>query len=452
MRLSPRLVGSFARAVGVLMGGTALGHAITAAALPVLTRLYTPAEFGMLAAFTAVTSIIVVAACLRYELAITLPDQDDEARSLVVVAGGMAVLTGLVVALPVVLAPQAVSRWLGQPGLLPHLWMIPACTVLAGAFAALQYWHVRRKSFPLLAVTRVAQSAAASGGQLLFGLVGVGAVGLLAGPLLSSLAGAVVLAVWTWREGFGPPGAQTRNVSVWRSIRRHKAFVVYSTPEALANAASIHLPVLMLAALAGATEAGHLVLALAVIQAPMALLGNAVGQVFLSRAADEARAGRLADLTADVVARLSRLAVGPLLFIGVVAPWGFAPLFGAGWERGGVVVAWLTPWFVLNLLTAPISTAMHVLGRQRLALTLQVLGLVLRTGAVALAGYGLGGHHTEAYAISGWVFYALYLATVLRLAGCTVGQLHDAWQAAWPNCARWLGAGIAVSLLLMSMT
>ena len=40
--------GQFARSVGILAGGTALGQAITVLAAPVLTRLFTPDDFGVL--------------------------------------------------------------------------------------------------------------------------------------------------------------------------------------------------------------------------------------------------------------------------------------------------------------------------------------------------------------------------------------------------------------------
>ena len=40
--------GGFVGAVAVLVGGTALAHGTTALALPLLSRLYSPADFGLL--------------------------------------------------------------------------------------------------------------------------------------------------------------------------------------------------------------------------------------------------------------------------------------------------------------------------------------------------------------------------------------------------------------------
>ena len=64
------------RSIGVLISGTALAHAITAAAMPVATRLFTPQDFAAASTFSSLVGILVVAACLRYELAVPLPDDN----------------------------------------------------------------------------------------------------------------------------------------------------------------------------------------------------------------------------------------------------------------------------------------------------------------------------------------------------------------------------------------
>lgn len=442
-RLNARMGNGFARAVGVLVGGTALGHAITAAALPILSRLYSPAEFGVLAAFAAITSTLAVAACLRYEIAIALPAADDEAISLVGVAAAAALVGGALLAILLLPSPVLAARILGQEALAPFLWLIPLCVTAGGLFSALQYWNVRRKAFSALAATRVLQSGAASGSQLAGGWLALGPGGLIAGPLMNGLAGLAWLARRVRTAQVRRAATLWGPARLWAVARAHRRFPLFSAPEALANAASIHLPILVIAAMAGATEAGHLLLAMTVVQAPMSLLGSAVGQVYLSRAADEHRLGRLGELTSDVIGGLARTAVGPLVFIGLVAPVLFDVVFGAGWERAGIVVAWLTPWFVLNLLTAPISMAMHVCGRQRLALGLQIGGLALRLGGVWLAGLTMMGFWTEAYAVSGLLFYGVYLAAVLRIAACTPASLATSLKRAIGPLVLWCAAGIA---------
>ena len=446
-----KLGGSFAPAVAVLVGGTALGHAITAAAMPVLTRLYTPADFGLLAVFSAVFAILTVAVCLRYEITIALPESDDDAINLLAIAIGAGVAISAVIALAVLLWAPAIGLWLGQPSIAPYLWMLPVTTLMAGVFAPLQCWLVRQREFGSLARIRIGQSAAASGSQIVLGIAGVAPFGLLAGPLVNSMAGGIggVLRMWRLNRG------ALRAVSAhrMRSLgRAYSAFPRYSAAEALANSASIQLPVMLIAALGSSAEAGHLMLAMFVVHAPMALLGSAVSQVYLSRAPDELRAGTLNRFTAEVIGGLLRTGVGPLVALGVVAPFVFAPLFGEAWARAGIITAWLTPWFVVHFLAAPISVALHIAGRLRIALALQFFGLALRVGAVFCAAKFTEDRLTETYALTGFLFYIAYLILLLRVTACRRVDLVRAARSAAPSCATWLGVAIPVAIAAYTLS
>ena len=69
-RLLPR--NRFARSVSVLVGGTAAGQIIVMAASPILTRLYSPEDFGLLSVYAGLLGILGVIASLRYQLATPL--------------------------------------------------------------------------------------------------------------------------------------------------------------------------------------------------------------------------------------------------------------------------------------------------------------------------------------------------------------------------------------------
>jgi hypothetical protein len=70
--------------------------------------------------------------------------------------------------------------------------------------------------------------------------------------------------------------------------------------------------------------------------------------------------------------------------------------------------------FILQFLVSPISMALHVTGNQKTALFLQLSGLVFRLGVVWVASRFALNSVSEAYAISGFVFYSIYLLVVLQ--------------------------------------
>src|SRR5947209_3080202 len=69
--------------VAKLASGTAVAQLVGLLAAPLIARLFSPAAFGGLALFAAISGTISVIACWRYELAIVIPEKDQDAGVLV---------------------------------------------------------------------------------------------------------------------------------------------------------------------------------------------------------------------------------------------------------------------------------------------------------------------------------------------------------------------------------
>lgn len=440
--------GGMLRAVSVLVSGTAAGYAVTALAMPVLSRLYTPADFGLLAVFTGIVTTIGVAASLRYDVAVALPESNDEAIALLVLSLLVALLVSLLALVIVGWSFEPFTRWIAQPGIDQARWLIPLGIFLAAAWSALQNWHLRGHRFGLLAKARIGQAAVCVATQAGGALTGFGSVALLAGLPAGYLASGVIYLASAWKDladwlGRGP---HARLVTVAREYRR---FPAYSTWEALFNQAAIHLPILLIAGATTTAEAGYLMLGVYVLQIPMSLLGSAIGQAYLSRAPSAFREGHLLGFTNDVLANLVKGGAGPILAVGIVAPVAMPLVFGAPWERAGWLVTWMTPWFLLQFLASPVSMALHVVGAQRAAMSLQLFALITRLGMTWLAIQLANERVAEAYALSGAVTYLGYLALIKRYLRRTS---HEESRLSFRPClvwiAPWLIGGSLLAILI----
>jgi O-antigen/teichoic acid export membrane protein len=203
------------------------------------------------------------------------------------------------------------------------------------------------------------------------------------GNLLNASAGGFRLGIDALREDrTALAGVSRRGLA--KAFAAYRRFPLYSAPEALVNMAGAQVPILIIAAFSP-SEAGFLLLAQQVMAAPMKLLGSSISQVYVSRAPEEFRAGRLADFTLSTMRKLIILGVGPLILAGVLAPILFPVVFGAEWSRAGEIVAWMVPWMALQFISSPVSLVMYVVGRQRAMLVLTTLGLIFRVGGVVTA-------------------------------------------------------------------
>jgi O-antigen/teichoic acid export membrane protein len=437
-------------AVGVLVGGTGLAAAISAVVLPILTRLYTPGDFSVLAVYTSLVGIISVSACLRFDVAIPIPERDEEAANLLALALFFAFGFSLLLAVLVLLMPAQIASALRQPVLAPYLWLVPVGIFFSSGYSAIQYWAIRKKEFGTIASMRMSQAGAAAGVQISFGWLHLGFFGLILGTIVNNGLGFLALLFRMARTGRVVIGA-VEPMNMRSTFSAYYRFPKYSALEALSNNAGIQLPIIMIAAMTTGPEAGFLLLALTIIQAPMSLLGTAISQVYLSRAPDEFRRDRLNAFTASVFGGLVKTGVGPLIFGAILAPELFAKIFGEEWHRSGVLLAWMTPWFVMQFVASPISMALHVTNQQKAALVLQIFGFLLRTLSVYAASIYRSDLISETYAVSGFVFYFVYLVVVFHVVDARVADVARSLKRVSLIILTWIVAGILCLLLTKAL-
>lgn len=442
-RIAGLLRRDFVRHVGVLAGGTAFAQALTVLVLPVLTRLYTPAHFSVLAVYVSLLGILTVAACLRFEFAIPMPERDEDAVNLLAISLISSAFLAVLVTIIVLSAPNQIVLLVHQPALRPYLWMLPLGLWLAGSYAAFQYWTVRKKKFTAVAQTRLTQAIGGSGTQIAMGCAGLAPIGLLLGQMINSGAGLFGLGRAALRNDRQLLKSITIN-NMRRLFWEYDRFPKYSTFDGLANTIGIQLPVIIIAALAIGPEAGYLMLATRAMAAPMTLVGGSVAQVYLSRAPDEFRRNNLGDFSIRVLGGLAGAGVGPLLFAGIIAPAVFPLVFGRNWQRAGEIVVWMTPWFIFQFISSPISMVMHVRNRQKLMLALTIFGLIIRLGALLFAGEFARRYLAESYAISGAIYYIACFFVFSKVAGINFRKLASVLKTKWITLAAWLGAGLVL--------
>lgn len=403
---------AFVRNVLVLLSGTIMAQVIVTLALPVLTRLYAPDAFTVLAGFASVLALFTAVACLRFNVAIPLPEDESEAAALLLLSLLSALVIGLLSYALIAWTPIRDFAAFSSRGLSAYRWLISLAIVLSGFYLAFQSWAARRKAFRRIARTKVTRAGWSVATQIGIGVSNPVPLGLLLGHAVLHGFGFLSLAFHAWRED----RKDLLSVSVAHlsgTLRGYWRYPVLSTPEALLNAAGTHLPLLIIVAYAGPVEAGFLFLAMKIMGMPMMLIGRSVTQVYVAEAGQKLRDGTLSCFTTDAIWSLAKLGAAPFLVIGIAAPFVAESVLGEGWGRTGVLLAWMVPWFFLQFVTSPVSVVLLITSHQALALAMQAFGLALRVGAVYLALAFRPERASEIFSLSGAVFYLVYLALIL---------------------------------------
>jgi O-antigen/teichoic acid export membrane protein len=261
-------------------GGIAAGQAIAMVFMPFLTRLYSPEDFGIAAAFAAVISIITPIATMGYANAIVMPDSDEDAAAIIRLSVLLSFFITAIAFIAVYFGNVYLARWTGMESAPYMLYLIPL-TLLAGAFLSVaDQSAIRVGLFKAKARAYVESKFVTDISKLVGGMWAPSSMLLILLTIAGQLTNFMMqmlrvprIGVLNVRDWFGTVGIRNAAIS-------QRDFAIYRMPQSMLNAASVGLPTILLASLFSASAAGQYSLAVLVLGAPAMLLGQAVGEVF----------------------------------------------------------------------------------------------------------------------------------------------------------------------------
>lgn len=396
--LMPR--GGFGKSVAHLAGGSIVGQVIALMAAPVLTRLYTPTDFGVLAVYMSLVTVFGVVACLRYEAAVALPESDREAANLVVLSVVMCLFVASFIAFGLYFFSNLVFELLKIQDLGLVKYFIPLGVLVLGLFSVMSYWTVRQKEYLLVSKARVVQVVTSVTWQLF--MFSFAPISLLIGNLLGQIVSVIILV----KSGVVSLGKYDFTIcSLYRVLVRYRRFPLASTWASLLNRISAQLPTLMFTGLFGPAVAGFYALTMRVVSIPSGVVSQAIHYVYLTSVADAYAKGSAGLLTAKTLNLLSRLVIPPVIVFAFVSVDLFSLVFGATWAEAGVYARLLSPLIYFSVVISPFMVLFSVLEEQVHEFFFQLLFLVLRLASILL----------------GWSQDSVLLSVFLYSVGSVVG-------------------------------
>lgn len=366
--------GSAARDVATLTLGTAIAQALAVAAAPLLSRLYTPSDFGLLAVFLAISGVAATMVTLRYESAILVPIENKEAANLVLLSLTLTLIGAAVLGFSSIFMPASLRKIVGLEKL--GAWL-PLAFVVAGTtavMATVQGWLNREKSYAQMAKLRIIQSTGIIGLGVIFGFFQNIGPGLLYAQTLACLLAAapafffVRSAARIWRED-----------EILSVAKTHKSAPKYLLPTAVLDIVTLQMPIILIANWFGESMAGQFSMAWRLLMLPMSLIGAAVGQVFLQRFAQvRSDPEKTKKLIKTIWKILFFFGIGPMTLVFFFGEDIFSLILGESWREAGTIASALAPMALAVFISSPTSGTYVILGLQRVSFVFGILVSIYR--------------------------------------------------------------------------
>ncbi|NLE06619.1 MAG: oligosaccharide flippase family protein [Crenarchaeota archaeon] len=408
--------GSFLRHVLTVASGTAIAQVIAVLVSPIITRMYTPEDMGVLASFTAIVAILGVVAAGRYELAIVLPKTDRESNAVSFAGLIFALVFPFVITMIVVLFNKPLVALLKLQGVAASwLYLLGLFVFLSGLELVLNRIAIRNRHFRVIASTQVTQQISNNGIKIGWGFFSPDSFALFVSTLFSTVSRVGRLGIGEFKYLFSKENRPSKQ-EIKQAIIRYKYFPLISSWSGLLNSASVQLPVVLFTTLFSPAVAGFYSLSHRILSLPMSLIGKSVGDVFLERAAkakdDDKELGRI---TLAIFKKL--LLIGSLIlsFVTFYGDMLFPFLFGSQWLEAGKYAQWISIWIFFQLGISPLSQIMIIFEKNKEHLFWNCLLLFSRIAFVPFVFLKNTLLIIAIYSILSSFFYLIYALRILKL-------------------------------------
>lgn len=369
----------FMKSLSVLVAGTALSNVFIFVTIPILTRLYTPEEFGSLSVFLSFVYTLQIIASLRYETAIPLPKKTDDAFHLLVLSSIFVVLISFITLVLVLVLP--IATFFSMPELSSYMWLLSVSVLGIGFYQVLNLWTIRTEEYKAMSQAKVMMNGGQVTSQIMLGLFSLGVLGLLIGEVVGRFSGALTYMRNIKKHAFSKREFQfAKLVSV---LKRYKSFPLISSWSSILGGIGAQLPVFFLAAVFDAKTVGLFFLAQKILIVPEGMLGFSASQVYLSQSAQYSRMSYEAyrKFFWDSIKKMTLLGVGSIGLVVLVAPPIIHIVFGDEWVQTGVYIQILAVLYLLKIIISPISANFYVFE----ALKIQLFAECLRFGCIVFS-------------------------------------------------------------------
>lgn len=404
----------YSRNVLTLIGGAAMAQFLPVLVSPILTRFFSPADFGVYALFTAAVSVCAACAAGRYDMAIMQPADDGDAAGLWRLGVAVAALVGLTLlallhGLANLLDVEFTRRLAAGP--LPYL--VPLSVFCLAVFNCCSQWLNRHQRYGLISGLRVMQGAVIAAASVFGALVMPGTYGLVWAASLGNVLVAVAGVGCCLRPLAGAAPAR----DTWRLAVAYRKYPLVSMPTGLLNSGVLQAPALFFSHFFSSAVTGFYGLAFRVLAGPTSIVATSVGQIYFQRVSVHANhnPGAIVAEIRRTALRLGLLSVTfflPVLLFGEAL---FALVFGEPWRTAGYYAGIMAVSASIKFVVSPLSTTFMAVDRQTTLAKWQIAYF-----ATAVTTLGLGarfGPETLLWLLAAhdFLMYGVCLLLVLRV-------------------------------------
>ncbi len=275
------LKSEFTKNTFVLVLGTVLAQAIPLILHPFLRRIYSAEDFGAMAVFLSIFSMVTIVSALRYEATIVLPKHNNEAANILTLTFIINLIFNVLILLIIIFFKNPIVNFIGLPvKYADYLYFLPITSFLYSFYQSINYWLIRQKAFKASSINKIVRRGVEGFLQLGMGLMKIPG-GLFVGDFFGNLSNVLSGIKQGYKNKFSLAYVSKKKIGfVAKKYIDYPKFNVI--PTLLSSAASL-LPFLFINKFYSTEIVGYLDLSRMVLSIPLIFISATIAQVLFQQ-------------------------------------------------------------------------------------------------------------------------------------------------------------------------
>ena len=396
----------FFKNIFTLVSGSLVAQIITILALPILTRLWSPEDFGLFSSFVAIVSILEVLFMGRFDMALMLPKKNEDALNVLLLGFYLSII--FVILFYSLCFIQYFFQIIPYVNFQYWFFIIPCGALIYSCYSLMIAWNNRLKKYKIMSYNRIIQSSSISLTQIFIAFIQKFSFGLIYGDLLGRLVSLILIFK---NSNFIFNDFKINLLEKKKLFQRYKMFFYLQAPSSLINVCSNNLAFLVLPVIFSPKVAGLYFLVYKFLIYPSSLISNSILEVFKNTVQEDfLKKGSCRAIYIKTALSLIAIGIIPTLIIIYFATDFFIFFFGNDWSEAGTYTKILAPLIFIRFVSSPISYILIFRQKLFIVLILQLLFLILNIVSLYYASvYKSVEFAIWSLTISGIIFYFLQI-------------------------------------------
>lgn len=271
----------FSKNTLILISGTVVAQAIPLILHPFLRRIYTPEDFGAMAVFLSIFSMVTIISSLRYEATIVLPKEDNDAANILGLTFIISVIFNTLILFTIVLFKDSIINFIGLPIKYENfIYLLPITSFLFSFYQSLNYWLVRQKAFKASSINKIVRRAVEGTTQVSLGLLKIPG-GLFVGDFVGNFSNVISGIRQIFKHNFST-STITKN-DIVTVLKRYIDYPKYNVVPTLLSSAASLLPFLFINKFYSTEAVGYLDLSRMILSIPLIFISATIAQVLFQQ-------------------------------------------------------------------------------------------------------------------------------------------------------------------------